>query len=150
MAIHWKADYATHDRRIDEQHQQIFRFANRLEALARNEEVDTQEVDSLLRFLESYAQSHFRYEEACMLKRQCPVAQRNRSEHLAFKASLARSLAAYRNDGYTQKWARELSERIQKWLNTHICLVDIQLRDYPAESGTAREEKKPARGKRSR
>lgn len=141
MAIHWKADYATHDPRIDEQHQQIFRFANRLEALARKDDVDAQEVDSLLRFLESYVQSHFRYEEACMLKRQCPVAKRNRSEHLAFKAFFDRSIAAYRNDGYTQEWAMGLSEKIQTWLNTHICLVDTQLRNHPARKDVAGKEK---------
>ncbi|EDY81248.1 hypothetical protein VDG1235_866 [Verrucomicrobiia bacterium DG1235] len=131
MAIEWRNNFATNDPHIDEQHQQIFRFANKLEALADQENVDPREVDSVLRFLENYIKNHFRYEEACMLKRHCPVAQRNRSEHLAFKAFLTRSMVAYHNDGYQQPWAKELHQKLENWLSNHICRIDVQLRDYP-------------------
>lgn len=135
MAIEWRNNFATNDPHIDEQHQQIFRFANKLEALAQQEDVDSREVDNLLRFLETYIQNHFRYEEACMLKRRCPVAQQNRSEHIAFKAFLARSLEVYHHKGYNKDWALELYKKLENWLSNHICRVDIQLRNYSEKKG---------------
>lgn len=131
MAIKWNKGFATGDSHIDEQHQQIFRFANKLETLAQQEHVAPQEIDSLLRFLETYIQNHFRYEEACMLKRRCPVAQRNRSEHLAFKAFLTRSLETYHQNGYQKAWASDLYKRLENWLSNHICRIDVHLRDHP-------------------
>lgn len=130
MAIEWRKNFATNDSHIDEQHQQIFRFANKLEELVLQDEVDTREVDSLLSFLETYIQNHFRYEEACMLKRACPVAQQNRSEHLAFKAFLTRSIEKYQQSGYQQNWAKELHSKLENWLCNHICRVDVQLRNH--------------------
>lgn len=128
MAIEWRNNFSTDDPHIDEQHQQIFRFANKLEILAGNEKVDASEFDSVLSFLQTYVQNHFRYEEACMLKRRCPVAQQNRSEHVEFKAFLSQSLATYRENGYQQDWARELHKTLENWLSNHICRVDVQLR----------------------
>lgn len=133
MAIEWRKNFATDDPHIDEQHQQIFRFANKFEAIAQQEQVDTSEVDSLLRFLETYVQNHFRYEEACFLKRRCPAAQKNRSEHVAFKAFLTRSLDTYQQNGYQKTWAQELHSKLENWLANHICRVDVQLRDYPGK-----------------
>ncbi len=137
MAIEWRNNFATNDPHIDEQHQQIFRFANKLEALALQDEVDSREVDNLLRFLETYIQNHFRYEEACMLKRRCPVAQQNRSEHIAFKAFLARSLEVYHHNGYNKDWALELYKKLENWLSNHICRVDIQLRNHPEKKSSS-------------
>lgn len=129
MAIEWKEDFATEDPQIDTQHRQIFRFANKLEALAERDEVDQQEIGSLVHFLDNYIQSHFRYEEACMLKRHCPVAKRNRDEHIAFKTFLDSSLEAYHRDGYNQEWARRLYSKLEHWLSNHICQIDAQLRN---------------------
>ncbi|MBD5781105.1 hemerythrin family protein [Pelagicoccus sp. NFK12] len=134
MAIEWRKNFATNDPHIDEQHQQIFRFANKLETIAQQADVDTREVDHLLSFLETYIQNHFRYEEACMLKRRCPVAQKNRSEHVAFKAFLTRNVEAYRHNGYSQQWAQQLFEKLENWLSNHICRVDVKLRDHPEKT----------------
>lgn len=131
MAIEWNEKFATEDSHVDEQHRQIFRFANRLEVIAGKEQADTQEVESLLRFLDTYIQNHFRYEEACMLKRRCPVAQKNRSEHIALKTFIDGSFETYQQNGYQQQWAQELHKKLEHWLTHHICHIDIQLRDYP-------------------
>lgn len=147
MAIEWRKNFATNDPHIDEQHQQIFRFANKLETFALKKDVDKWEVDNLLRFLETYIQNHFRYEEACMLKRRCPVAQRNRSEHLAFKAFLARALETYHNNGYSPTWALELHKKLEHWLSNHICRVDIQLRNHPEK--TTRKPTSPSENRES-
>ncbi len=136
MAIEWRNNFATNDPHIDEQHQQIFRFANKLEALAQQATVDTREVDHLLHFLETYIQNHFRYEEACMLKRRCPVAQKNRSEHVAFKAFFTRNLESYRQNGHSQEWAQELYRKLENWLSNHICRVDVQIRHHPEKAAT--------------
>lgn len=132
MSIEWKPEFSTNDAQIDEQHQQIFRFANRFETIIANGEPDLDEINSLLRFLETYVQNHFRYEEACMLKRRCPVAQRNRSEHLAFKAYLDREIARFHEEGYSEEWAKQVIQRVETWLTSHICNLDAQLRNYPS------------------
>ena len=126
MAIAWSEDFATGDARIDDHHRQIFRFANRLEAI-----VDLQELESLLAGLEAYIANHFRYEEACMLRRGCPAAKRNSAEHIVCKGLLGRSIANYRRDGYRKEWGEDLYRQLEAWLSQHICEVDRELRNYP-------------------
>lgn len=130
MSMEWQEDYATRIEKIDNQHRQLFRFANKLEAFLEQDDVSQEEIERLLRFLEVYIKSHFQYEEACMLKHGCPVAKKNRDAHLAFLNFFKRSVAEYRQNGYTRSWLESLQIFIELWLKDHICCIDIKLRDY--------------------
>lgn len=132
MSIHWKTDFATRDDKIDEQHRQIFRFANKLEDfLDDKEEASDEEVERLLGFLEGYIKSHFQYEEACMLKRSCPFAKQNHDAHKAFIEFFDNAVSHYRKEGCSKEWLNSLHGFIEGWLTSHICRIDVKLRDYP-------------------
>ncbi|MDQ8205544.1 hemerythrin family protein [Pelagicoccus sp. SDUM812003] len=128
MALEWSEAYETQIRKVDEQHQQLFRFANKLEELIGQEAASSEEVEQLLHFLKTYAESHFRYEEACMAKRRCPAAKKNRLAHQTFMEFYEDSTASYRENGFSREWLERLNSFIQDWLHSHICAVDIELR----------------------
>ena len=128
MALDWSEEYETKDRKVDEQHRQLFRFANKLEEFLERKTISSDEIDQLLHFLKTYAASHFRYEEACMLKGRCPAAKKNRLAHQTFMEFFEESTATYRAKGFSRQWLERLSSFIQNWLVSHICAVDIELR----------------------
>lgn len=128
MPIHWDNTYATGDEKIDEHHRQLFRFTNKLEELLNAPTVPPDQVEQLLLFLQTYINSHFRYEEACMLKRHCPVAQKNRDAHLAFQDFFQNAHDEYQSQGFSHEWLARLHNFIASWLSSHICEIDAQLR----------------------
>ncbi len=131
MPIDWIDDFATNDDKIDDQHRQLFRFANKLETFLHLDEPPDAEIQRLLRFLEVYLKSHFQYEETCMLKRQCPVAKANHQAHKDFLETFERSVERYQREGYSRDWIQSLHSFVAHWLTHHICHIDAKLRDCP-------------------
>lgn len=124
----WKEDYATGIKEIDEQHRSLFEMTDTF-----RDELDkgagARFFESFLEFLSTFIRIHFGYEENCMLACQCPFAEQNKAEHEAFVKVIEKEAAAYQRDGYDDERARALLDRIERWLDSHICRVDIQLRD---------------------
>lgn len=131
MPIDWIDDFETKDDKIDDQHRQLFRFANKLESFLELDDVSDAEIVRLLRFLEVYVKSHFQYEEACMHKRHCPFAKANHDAHKRFLEFFENAVAQYQSDGYSRDWIRSLHGFMSGWLTSHICHIDAKLRDYP-------------------
>src|SRR5688572_11901873 len=121
MSIEWSEAYATSEAKLDDQHRQLFRFANKLEELVRAGDAPREEVDRLLNFLESYAKTHFLYEEACMHARRCPAARANREAHMAFIRFFDESAAKLRATRYSPDRLEEINRFVQRWLDSHIC-----------------------------
>lgn len=131
MSIEWSEAYATSETKLDDQHRQLFRFANKLEELVRSGNPAREEIDRLLNFLESYAKTHFLYEETCMRARRCPAAKANREAHMAFIKFFDESAGKMRREGYSLEWLQDINRFVQRWLDSHICAIDTQLRDSP-------------------
>ena len=128
MAIQWQDKYRTGVGPIDSQHQKIFEFSNKLEELI-DQGVDSgAKVDNLLMFLTTYAKTHFIYEENCMFKHACPAAKANRDAHARFLDFLSETQAKRPSTESTLDWMRELHSFLEKWLDGHICQIDIQLK----------------------
>ena len=83
---------------------------------------------ALLEFLTGYCRGHFDFEERCMEKYSCPAAEKNREEHVKFLATLAEYTRRYVTNGYSAADARELVDTLDRWLDEHICRIDIHLR----------------------
>lgn len=131
MPIEWSEAFSTSEPKLDDQHRQLFRFANKLEQLAHAGHPPREEIDRLLNFFEPYAKTHFLFEETCMHARRCPAAKANREAHLAFIKFFDESAQRLRADGYSQEWLEEMNSFVQRWLRSHICAIDAQLRDSP-------------------
>ncbi len=124
--ITWSNAYATGIQSIDEQHRMLFRMTSEFRSAL---ESDGQTAfDKLLTGLETYARTHFRLEEECMVRYRCPVASQNRQAHDRFVQILADMRQRYSIIGFDRKDAQELIGLLEEWLVSHISLVDVQLK----------------------
>ncbi|ERT09305.1 hemerythrin-like metal-binding domain protein [Lyngbya aestuarii BL J] len=111
---------------LDLQHKQLIDQMDRLlEAIVVKKE--TQELKSILSFLNMYVNNHFSYEQSCMELHKCPVACQNQAAHARFLKILQEV-----NQKIDQKESLNLiSVRIKKelldWFVSHIKSIDIRL-----------------------
>lgn len=127
----WTEKYATGISEIDSQHKTLFGSTEEFrESLASNCSPET--YLGFLEFLQLYAGIHFSLEGECMLARHCPAASQNQKEHKSFMALIDDALRDYHDNGFDRPRAKELLDRVDAWLDTHILRVDTQLRKTEA------------------
>jgi hemerythrin len=123
----WSEEYATGIERIDDHHRMLFKmsedFREALDA-GGGERV----YGSLLRSLDVYARSHFHFEEGCMERYRCPVAQQNKSAHEEFVLRLAGFQQRHAAKGFDREDVLGLVDFLDQWLSGHIGTIDVQLR----------------------
>ena len=124
----WREEHATGIRRVDEQHKTIFKMAEDFR-ITIDEAGGERTYSSLLDFLAAYCKGHFRFEEQCMEEYRCPVAQKNKEAHSMFLATLRDYQQRDALGGYLAADARDLIDTVDRWLDEHICNVDIHLKD---------------------
>jgi hemerythrin len=129
--LEWSDRFATGIEHIDEQHKMLFRMSHDYRATldeGRGERV----YSLLLESLEHYARGHFGFEEQCMHRYQCPVAQTNSDAHVKFVETLAGFRQRYAATGFDKAEAQRLVQFIDGWLADHIGRIDVQLKQYAA------------------
>ena len=127
VGMKWKEEYATGIQRIDEQHKMIFKMAEDFRS-ALDAGFGESAYGILLEFLSTYCTRHFNFEGQCMEKYRCPVAEKNREEHSMFLVTLQEYTRRYVTNGYLAADARELVDTVDRWLDEHICRIDVHLR----------------------
>lgn len=125
----WKDEYSTGVPELDAQHKALFRFSEDFRDVLENG-FGAESYDLFLEFLSAYSDTHFDYEDRCMLAHLCPVAGRNRHEHRAFRQLIAMEEAEYTEKGFDHRRAMDLLAGIDRWLASHIGRIDVQLKDY--------------------
>ena len=128
----WSDNYATGIERIDEQHKTIFKMAEDFRG-ALSEGGGERTYGLLLDFLNRYCRGHFGFEERCMEEYHCPVAERNKEAHVRFVEVLGGFRQRYAASGFLAVDARELVDAVDRWLDDHICRIDVHLRDCVKE-----------------
>ncbi len=124
----WKEEYATGIQRVDEQHKSLFKMAGDFR-LTLDDGGGERSYGTLLNLLDGYCRGHFRFEEQCMEKYQCPVAQKNKDAHSMFLTTLRDYKQRYTASGYLAEDAWELINTIDRWLEEHICRLDVHLKN---------------------
>jgi hemerythrin len=130
--MRWSNKYATGVEGIDDQHRMLFKMTQDFrEALnaGRGERV----YDAMLIYLNRYAIGHFRFEEECMDRYQCPAAGRNREAHVKFVEVLSGFQQRYAVSGFHRADARSLIDTVDRWLADHVCRIDVRLKRYAEE-----------------
>ena len=135
MTIEWKEDYCTNVDRIDDQHRQLFKFVNELDRIVKRGVSSGPEVDHLMLFLGPYTRVHFSYEESCMHRNNCSAAKANKSAHREFLKVYDGIIEEYRKSGGSLELLIRLRDMMEKWLDEHICAIDVKLRDCIHSSG---------------
>ena len=125
--MRWSDEYATGIERIDDQHKMIFQMSEDFRA-ALDEGHGERVYEDLLQSLERYVRNHFGFEEGCMERCRCPVAEGNKKAHTSFIEFLAGFKQRYGTRGFDRTDARGLVDGIDDWLANHIARIDVQLR----------------------
>ena len=81
--LEWKRRYNVGIRRIDLQHRKVMGIISHLYRLQTND-ISAEEMRSLFRQLQEFIQTHFREEEALMLRYHYPGYAEHKREHDAF------------------------------------------------------------------
>lgn len=125
MAIEWTLDLAVGVEQIDEQHQELFRRAERLiHALKAG---DRGEVEPLVHYLSDYVVSHFDCEERWMIQAEYPGLEAHRDAHRRFKDDLREMAREYQRKGPTPLVALTVHNWLNEWLVHHIGGADVAL-----------------------
>ena len=125
----WSEEFATGFTHLDEQHKMLFTMVDDYrEAL--NEGGGERVYDVLLQSLDAYARAHFRAEEECMVRYECPAAKENASAHTRFVVTLSEFRQRFHVNGFSRADATVLVDTLDRWLADHICRLDVRLRPY--------------------
>lgn len=125
--MRWRPEYSTGDDLIDEQHRTLFESSESFrDALDAGEGSAT--YDLFLEFLVAFAEAHFSIEEECMAARHCAVAARNKREHCAFQKVLESENERFAANGFDRRRAYVIVNLLDRWLASHICRIDVQLK----------------------
>ncbi len=127
-ALKWSEEYSTGVERIDEQHKMIFQMSEDLQG-SLDQGMGGRTYGLMLDFAFRYCQGHFGFEEQCMNEHHCPMAAKNKEEHVGFLEVLASFKQRFDANGFDPADARSLADTIDEWLVRHICQVDVHLRD---------------------
>ncbi len=130
--IKWSDDYAIGIERIDREHKMLFRIVGDFR-VALSEGGGEQTYDVLLQALEAFCHGHFGFEERCMEEYHCPMAQKNKSEHVKLQELLFEFQQLYSTNGYDQREAFKLIGILEQWLTDHICRIDVHLKNCVKE-----------------
>jgi hemerythrin len=123
----WSDEYATGVERLDDQHKMIFKMAEDFRG-ALDEGLGERVYGSLLQALDLYVSTHFHFEEKCMNRYRCPVAQKNKEAHGRFAEVLSGFQQRYAVSGFDREEARAFVDTIDQWLSAHICGIDVHLK----------------------
>ena len=125
--LEWHPSLSLGDETLDSQHQVLFRSARKfLDAAA--EGASPEDVEKLLRFLEDYAEVHFRFEESLMRAHAYPGLDAHAWEHEQFIRRLRAEKSGARAG--TPQAVRALAELVRSWLARHVGGSDQRVGAY--------------------
>ena len=129
MAIEWKANLATGNEEIDNQHKELFsRFNRLLEACSRGK--GKGEVGNLLSFLGDYVKSHFATEERLQVQHDYPGYRDHKRMHDDFIGSLKKIQDEFNAEGAGIAVVIQTNKMIVDWLVKHISGTDKELASF--------------------
>lgn len=127
----WNDQFVIGSRTIDLQHRMLINNMNHLESMLSESDLTRGEVEFLIHlvdFLESYAETHFKFEEECMEKHRCPAHAQNQQAHEQFRRFFQEFKERYRTEGLHLELLRQLHQKLNSWIQEHILAVDTQLK----------------------
>lgn len=131
--LKWENEYNTGESKIDEQHQKIFMYINRLHVALKAQKGD-EEIDEIMKGLIEYSEYHFKLEEQMMQKSGYPKYEVHKNEHQIFIDRMAMLTEEMKNRH------RSISIRLLKflkvWFSGHILNIDKKFVQHitPGES----------------
>jgi hemerythrin len=110
---------------------------NSFEGRLRNGESPTILVD-VVHGLAAYAKEHFAFEEGCMERCACSAASVNKLAHQRFVRMVTGMLEEFKTTPPSRDAFESLHRELVDWLKSHICKIDIRLRERATANGPSR------------
>ena len=129
--IVWNEQFETGLATIDEQHRELIDRINKLGKLLHCTNPTWEEVEfiiQLVEYLETYADTHFQYEEGCMARHRCPAHAHNQQAHQSFRNFFKQHKEQCKKDGFQLEILRNLHQVTTNWIQEHILRIDTQLK----------------------
>lgn len=132
----WKDDFSVNIKKINEQHQELFRIGTELYTLVSAKDgVDRyDEIMEAISGLSDYTIKHFTYEEGLMKLNGYEKFDEHKKQHDAFVSKI-KSIKAEDVDVRQRKVGMDLIVFIANWIENHILVTDMQYKDYLNEKG---------------
>lgn len=128
MSLTWSDDYATGEPEVDKQHKQLFQYLTDLEDHIQKG-ADAAYVKRFLDALGLYTRSHFCYEEICMRRMKCPVAEQNKEQHGKLLDAYTHYRERFEVEGVSDDLLQKLHAFLKSWLVNHILKVDTGMKN---------------------
>ncbi len=128
MAVVWKEEYNTGEPEVDKQHKILFQYLDDLEAHMKIGDVSDRYIKMLLDNLGIFTRSHFCYEEICMRRSKCPIAEKNKKIHGNLLEAYRKYRERFEIEGVSEDLVQGLHDFLESWLVNHILKIDTQLR----------------------
>ena len=127
-AILWDESMTTGVKALDDDHKQVIAWLNDLlEAMLEGK--GHSEIKELLDRLGRYTTMHFRHEEECMARYNCPAARADAVDHARLSGVLRDLMAEFERDGTTAHLTVRIQTEGLRLFVGHIRGIDTQL--YP-------------------
>jgi hemerythrin len=130
--IVWNERFSVGVKKLDEQHQELFKMVN---DLSENQDstADSELLLDVLERMSRHAEYHFTTEERIMMEYGYPEYASQVREHTEFKTKTAR----FCTDAISGKsgLAREVLDYLETWLTNHIQLSDVKFKDFLIDKG---------------
>ncbi|NMB48443.1 hemerythrin family protein [Candidatus Kuenenbacteria bacterium] len=121
MPISWSDDWSVNVKEIDAQHQTFLKIlASIAELLYRPERAE--ELDDLMRQLESYMLYHFATEERYFDEFDYELAEEHKAEHRDLAAQVLKYKTRYKSEG--DSILPEVIDFLEDWLVDHLATQD--------------------------
>jgi hemerythrin len=126
MLSGWDPSMATGVPQVDNEHQEWFRQAGRLNQALRDGK-GRDDIEHILNFIGDYIVTHFAHEEKVMDDYNCPSSETNKTAHTKFIGKFKELQSRYAKAGANNSLAIEIHDLMMYWLNDHITYIDIHL-----------------------
>jgi hemerythrin len=128
----WTERFSIGLKKIDHQHQQLFKIINELRA-HQNAAAGSEFIAEILDRMTKYTDYHFKTEERVMMEYGYPEYASQVREHTEFKAKTARSCV----DHMTGKTdiSGEMLAYLENWLTNHILKSDLRFKYFLVKNG---------------
>jgi hemerythrin len=130
--IVWTPDLSTGSDRIDDQHKELFRAANRL-AEAMWDGKGKEEVEQTIDFLAQYTTYHFSDEETIMLQSGYPGYNEQKQSHEKFVQDISNLKNKFKAGDVSSSLAIEVLTNACNWFRGHIKSLDAKLGRFLAD-----------------
>ena len=130
--IEWEDKFSVGISMIDEEHKKLIDIIN-MAIIAKEHNVNTEEIKDVLREMTDYTLTHFTTEEAYMKAFNYSEYQDHKEEHRGFSSEIiAYTYKVIKGD---YQFANELIEYLKHWLVNHIQVTDKKYIDCFKENG---------------